>query len=179
MKQNKIVIAFSGKRGVGKTLSAHYLAANYGFTHISFAACLKTLSKNLFPFSGDDLYGETKEEKFKEYEWTPRDFMIKFGQFMRYFDSNYWVERIDLKGERIVIDDLRYENEYHFLTEQGAKLIRIERYKSLNPYKEELNDESENALDSFKFDYVIKEQNNGTKTDLYASLHRIIKNLTL
>lgn len=172
-----MILGLSGKKGTGKTLAADYLVRDAGFTKVSFASKLKELSKQLFHFSQADLYGETKETPFKEYDWTPRDFMIKLGHFARYYEPNYWIKSVDLSARRVVIDDMRFINEAEFLKTKGAKLIRIERYESQNPYKTDSTDASECELDNYAFDHTIEKQMNGTKSELYRAVMRIYNSL--
>ena len=171
-QMSNYIIGISGKRGVGKSFAAKYIANTYGFQVRSFADKLKELSGILFPLNYDQLYGLEKENPFKDYMWNPREFMIKFGAFMRYWDKDYWLKILDIKTNsyNIVIDDVRYLNEYEHLKTYGAKLIRIERYAKYNPYTECLNDPSENELDTKEFDYKIEAFNNIEKEVLYRTL---------
>jgi hypothetical protein len=174
-----MIIAFSGKRGVGKTVAAQYLSTNYGFKVVSFAGRLKELANLLFPFTPKDLYGANKEKPFEPYSWTPREFLINFGNFMRYYDPNYWI-MIATKGisGNIAIDDLRYKNEARYLKDDGAKLIRISRFAKDNPYKGEINDPSETDLDDYKdFDYKINEVENISIYGLHTRLNHIMEEL--
>lgn len=176
-----MIIAFSGRRGTGKSVAAQYLVMNYGFKVISFAAKLKEIANILFPFEPKDLYGINKEKPFLEYDWSPRDFMIKFGNFLRFWDENYWVN-IALKGIKgnIVIDDLRFKNEAKILKEKEAKLIRLERYAKYNPYKGDIDDPSEKDLDSYKdWDFTINSVENIDIKALHLKLDLIMSELEI
>ena len=170
------ILAFSGKKGRGKTLSAIYLSQKYDFKVVAFADRLKELSVNMFPFTYEQLHGPLKEIPYNNYNWSPRDFMIKFGSFMRYWDQSYWIKAIDLdtKLQPLVIHDLRYRNEAAYLRERGAIIIRLERYKRYCPY-EDSNDSSETDLDGYNFDYIIPEFANVLKTDLYKALDYVVE----
>ena len=169
------ILAISGRKGRGKTLGAVYLSQKYDFRLVAFADHLKELSTKIFPFTYEQLHGALKEATYKGYNWSPRDFMVKFGAFMRYWDSCYWINNADLdtKLSNVVIHDLRYKNEADFLRQKGAIIIRLERYKRYCPY-EDSNDPSENDLDGYKFDYTIPEVGNVLKTDLYKSLDYVV-----
>jgi hypothetical protein len=177
-----VIIGFSGKRGVGKTLAADYLVKKYQFDKVSFADKLKEDAKVFFPFTAAQLYGDAKEKPFNQYDWTPREFLIKLGQFMRYWDDMYWIKSSLAAGVKkyrnIVIDDLRFKNEANFLKAGYAKLIRIERYKSHNPYKTELHDVSETDLDEYKdFDFQINEVHNRSSVGLEERLDEIMESI--
>jgi dephospho-CoA kinase len=81
-----------------------------------------------------------------------RTLLTSIGTKMREIDSDIWVKYIikncrDL--ENVVIDDLRYQNEYRYLIENNFKIIvltlpveiQIERIMKLYPenYKDHLN----------------------------------------
>jgi len=185
MSKYPLIVGISGKRGAGKTTAADYLVKMYGFTKVSFAALLKEQAKLLFPFSREQLYGSAKEKKYKKYDWTPRDFMIKFGQFLRYWDQDYWIKYALLeceKHDRVVIDDLRYQNEANILKAAGAKLIRIRRYKNDNPFfdKKYEREESECQLDDYGgFDEIIHEFENKAIPALHKTLDYRMKKLEI
>ena len=170
-------LAISGHKGVGKTTAAKYLASKHGFRIESFAGKLKSLSSKFYPFNDLHLNGNLKEEKFEGHDWTPRDFMIKLGAFMRYWEPDYWINSINISKGSVVIDDLRYLNEVEYLKSKGFKTIRINRFDKHNPYKSDLNDPSETQLDNYEFDYVIHDISNITLNDLYASLEHILGKL--
>ena len=177
-----MILALSGKKGVGKTSAANYLVRFHKFQKISFSKGLKYFSKELFPeFTEDMLDGDQKEipQKFLDNQ-TPRDFMEKFGQFLRYWDKDYWVRPVSaiikINPQRnIVCDDCRFENEVEFFKMVGAYIVRINRYPSQNPYKEDLNSPSENSLNNYNFDYIINECDNTSLTELYNSTLKMLE----
>ena len=169
-----MIIAFSGKSRAGKTSAANYLVANYGFKKVSFAEELKEIAKSFYPFTQSELYGEFKDEKYKELDWTPREFLIRLGHFVRFHDTNYFVKAITgLPGSsNWVVDDLRFKNEAETLREKNATLIRIERYKK---YLNNIVDASETELDDYKyFDYRINEVENRDLKSLHTKLDHLM-----
>ena len=168
---NMVILGISGKRGVGKTLLASHLVRTCGFTKVSFAEDLKKMAKNIFPFSDADLSTPSlKERKFKTYDWSPRDFLINLGEFVRYHDPEYFLRQALAKCENkdgfYVFDDMRYENEYNVIKNIGGKVIRVNRDEKQNPYGKNLDTISETALDKFEFDYVIEKFRNNTPKEL-------------
>lgn len=170
-----MIIAFSGKRGVGKTTASKYLE-NYRFKTFSIAHKLREIAKKIFPFEDKHFSELMKENPFLPYDWTPREFLIRLGDFVRFHDENYFVKTLifDLNKD-YSIDDCRFVNEANYLRELGAKIVRINRYDSLNPYKVKLNIPSECALDKYKFDFIINDFDNGHITDLYKSIDKMLK----
>lgn len=171
------IIAFSGRRGAGKSSAAMYLCRRYGFRVISFGAALRAMAKEFFPFTAKDFTELGKETPYDQYDWTPRDFLIALGKMARYFDEDFWVKKAMLDGAdgRIVLDDLRFPNELSYLLGLGAKIVRINRYEHLNVYGKNLDDPSETALDKHpNFDYTIHECRNMTMNDLHAEVDNML-----
>lgn len=178
MEKKKLeLIGLNGKRGAGKSTAAAYLVKKYGFKTISFGAVLKEKAKTFFPFTPVDFSESRKEKPFKDYDWTPRDFMISLGKLARYYDENYWVKASGL-GEmtgRVVVDDMRFDNEYGYIRELGGKVVRIERYEKLNIYGKDLDDPSETSLDRHAFDFRVEKCWNIEPKDLYRQLDRMME----
>ncbi len=111
-----------------------------------------------------------KEKKFKTYDWSPREFLINFGEFIRYHDEQYFVRealsKCSAKDGYYVFDDVRYENEYNIIKNIGGKIIRIERDPKQNPYGKDIDTVSETALDKMEFDYKIDKFRNNTPKEL-------------
>ena|SRR3990167_1087367 len=175
------IIAFSGKRGVGKTVASDYLRTK-GFKKESFASSLKELSDRLWwdteQENGCGLTAASKEKPFRSYPWTPREFMIDFGQFMRKYDRDYWLRPIldTVRHPGLwTIDDVRFPNEYDGLKTLGAVLVRINRKPELNIYGKDLDDPSETGLDFHLFDYTISTNENLTLKDLHNKLDDLFK----
>lgn len=174
---NNLKIAFSGKKGVGKTTSANYLQRLYGFKPIAFADYLKRIAQEIFHFEEKHLHDVMKDIKYAQYDWTPREFLVKLGAFIRYFDSQYFLNKLDLRGNTsLALHDCRYKNEADFLRLNGFKIVRINRYSDKNPYKES-NDASETDLDNYKFDYTIEAFQNDTLLGLFKALDNLVDNL--
>ena len=179
MAVERIIYAFSGKRGVGKTAASLYMK-NYGFHRVSIAESLRSLAKQIFPFNDLDLSDiKRKEAPYRRYEWSPREFLVNLGEFLRYHDSDYLVKRAVTSfkpGGRFVIDDVRFLNEVNILKTLGAKIIRIERYERDNPYGKNLDIPSETQLDDYAgFDYKIEAVQNLTLNSLTNVIDSIMK----
>lgn len=178
-----MIIGISGKRGVGKTTGANHLVKKYNFIKVSFAEDLKLAAKQLFPFTEVDFTSvKRKEAKYKMYDWSPRDFLINLGEFMRYHDKSYWLNRAMAKcadtTKNYVFDDLRYENEAEAIKAMGGKIVRIGRYPKQNPYGKDLDIASETSLDTYKWDYEIPAMWNMTLTDLYRKLDGVMEEVS-
>lgn len=173
---SNMIIGLSGKRGVGKTALANYLHRHHGFTVVSFAGPLKKLAEDLYP----GISKAPKEKPFASYDWTPREFMVRLGDFMRYHEQDYWLNRgleVISKPGRWVFDDVRFKNEAEALKKSGAKLVRINRYEKDNPYGRNLDIPSETELDDYGFDHVIEDCVNNSLKQLYNEGDVMLKTL--
>lgn len=172
-----MIIAFGHKAGVGKDTSADYIAANYGFTKISFADPIKEAAKVIFGLSQDQMYNQEEKLKLDEF-WgeTPRVIMQKFGtECMRKgYANDIWVRALHRRlkyspDKDWVIADLRFTNEAFAINSWGGIAIKLNRdtgYKSQHI--------SERDLDGYGlWDEVI--DNNGTKENLFDLIEEIMK----
>lgn len=170
------VIAFSGKAGSGKTAAAKILMDKLGHGDsqiVSFAFTLKRKALEDFGdyLTHDDLIrNKTKVIEISGRTTTIRQLLIDIGMMYRNLDHNFWVRQGTKqaqaaadRGITVLIDDMRFPNEYKTLREMGATLIRIER-----PNISLIDDESEKALDDHEFDAKIL--NDGNLEDLARAL---------
>ena len=167
------IIGLSGKRGTGKTSLAEYYSKHHGYEVVSFAKPLRQLAKTLFPLTDKDLGDpKLKEKPFRHYSWSPREFLINLGEFMRYHEPSYWLDmglaQCKDKTGRYVFDDVRYVNEAEGLKALGAKIIRVNRFEKNNPYGKNLDTPSETSLDAYSFDFVVHDCVNVKLSDLYG-----------
>ncbi len=178
IKKRRLIIGFSGWRGNGKTQASLYLARKYGFHTVSFAASLKEKAKLFFPFTPTDFSEKSKEKPYKDYDWSPRDFVIAVGKMARYFDPDYWVNNSALFTQEgdISVDDVRFPNEVAAIKAMGGKVVRINRQEKLNIYGKHLDDVSETSLDGYKdFDYTVEDCRNVTLEDLHNQLDAMME----
>lgn len=181
-----MIVGISGKRGVGKTTAADRMVDKHKFIKVSFAGELKKLAKTIFPFTDTDLTSVLKKEKpFKTknriYDFTPRDFLVHLGEFCRFHDESYWVDKALEQcagyndGKNFVFDDVRYKNEADIIKKSGGLVIRIERYEKFNPYGKNLDIKSETDLDDYAFDHVVERMWNIKVEDLYRQVDSFVE----
>ena len=109
---SKLKIAITGKMGSGKTTLCQYIINQYPqFKKYSFATKVKELAFELFNMKQKD-----------------RELLINFANKMRDIDPDVWARYIinQIQSEDwVLIDDLRYVNEYQLLRQQGFKVIKL------------------------------------------------------
>lgn len=170
-------LAIIGKMGSGKSTCADYLNKNHNFKILSFGGPVKKYAKEIF---NDD----TKNRKLIQ----------DFAQKIKEIDPDVWVNYLlrNIKdSENIVIDDLRFPNEYSALQKAGFKFIKliisdkfqIERLKKTYPdnYSNHIsrrNDISESYINLLKADYFFNVDTE-TESKLNSSLDNIVKNFNI
>lgn len=142
------VIGICGFIGSGKNTVGDILVKDHGYEKLSFAGTLKDITAHLFSWDRDLLEGETEESRvFREnkdeywskklgYYVTPRNMLQKIGtEVMRNnVHNDIWIKSLEKKllnqrDKKIVITDVRFQNEIEFLREKpiGAKIIQVFR----------------------------------------------------
>ena len=133
------ITAFYGSQGAGKSESAKALTT-VGWVRLSFATPIYRMMSALL---GVDARTLPKEEPLEELcGKTLREALqllgTEFGRNM--IGKTIWLDALlrDIRqaeaegAEGVVIDDLRFANEYHFLRDLGATIIRIDRPDAAN-----------------------------------------------
>lgn len=177
-------IAISGKMCSGKTTSAKFVQkciAEYGYIAyiMSFATKIKLLAKDLFYDKGDG--------------HKDRKLLQDLGQKLKEIRDTVWIDylvgKIRKCSNPVIIDDVRFRDEFDSLKREGFTLIRLEvdqdvqeqRLVELYPdnYKEHLerrSNVSETDLDQYivNFDYVL---NSGDTELLNKCLKQVVSEL--
>lgn len=145
--QYPLIIGLSGKSGSGKSWLAEYAEHNYGFLVMSFAGPLKADLVRL-GFDSALVYSHKPPHI--------RKLLQAYGMAARKEDPNWWVKRlfnnIDMlyDGEhRIIIDDVRFENEVDAIRAAGGYVYRMINVDA-SPVYSGFEDESETALDNYE-----------------------------
>ena len=171
----KKMILVSGKSESGKDVVAEtimtYLIAN-GFSAISIAL------GDLLKFFAIKFYGWDGKDKY-----TSRDLLFKVSDRIHEVDYDLIVRTISVMVDTIreeydyvIISDLRFKNEYCYLTEKyNCVTIRVEREGYKNSMSEEQrNNISEVDLDNIDFDYYI----NKTKlSEKYEQTYHVLEEI--
>ena len=173
-----VKIAIIGKMCSGKTTITDYLITlNSQFKKLSFADKVKEIAIDLFEMTKKDRYLlqsiGTKMREIKSTVWA--DYTVKQSQ-------NY---------QFVLIDDLRYQNEFKCLKQENFKFIKlnisselqIERLKKTYPdswesHIENLQHQSETEIDTLNndlFDLVIDVDKD--EQQIFTMIDKFFKNL--
>jgi hypothetical protein len=177
IKMPRLIGLYSSVAQSGKSQVANILAGYDGVSNLKFAAPLKRMARVLFASHGIDLLeieemveGKLKEVHHPKLGCTPRHIMQTLGtEWGRdCIDKDFWVNAalsharvMREKGFHVVIDDMRFSNEYVAILKNGGHVWKIERPGAPKPAT---GHPSEGLLDDFPFDRVIV--NNGSLDDL-------------
>ena len=172
--QKKII--FIGKMGSGKTTFANLLEKEYDFLKFSLADKLKEIARDLFDMTEKD-----------------RDLLQQIGCKMREIRPEVWYRYLYEKIYEMqccnpdlhaVIDDVRFINEYKFLTEKGffpIKLITCEekrRARLEETYgivtEKQLNDVSEIEIDQIDCPNTILEDVSMSVDDEWEIIKKLV-----
>jgi len=181
MNKPPIKLALCGKLRSGKSLVAGYLSLMHDFQPFAFGDALKNSFHRAFP----QIPRQPK----------PRAYYQAFGQWARAtIDENVWIDATMRKVDeylahnqcnaplRVLIEDVRQQNEYDRLKREGFVFVRItapdelrlERARKVGDdfTEADLAHETETFVDSFEVDYEVA--NDGTVDELCAKIDRIL-----
>lgn len=157
----------------GKSTVAGILERDYGFRRVPFAAALKKMAETFLQSLGVSPeriahYAEAgklepiPEAKGATYRKITQTVGTDWGR--AFIDKDIWLAPVindyEVNGGFVVVDDMRFENEYRAIAEAGGEVWRIARPGVSVP-----NDHpSEGRLEGFPFDATLI--NDGTVEDL-------------
>ena len=147
-------IAIIGNICSGKTTLANKLSQRYNLRKIAFADSVKYYVKDIFKVEHKD-----------------RKLIQDFAEKMRELDKDIWVKKVQdkiLNKEDIVIDDLRFPNEYEMLKANDFFIVKLKISKETQLQRinelyaqdaeehiERLNHISESYIDNLHEDLLI------------------------
>lgn len=176
-------VAFVGKMRSGKTTAAEWMVENRGYTRYAFGDEVKIAASGMMNaleayMNNGDIEVEWDINLINEHKKEPgirQLIQITGDELGRSLvgHSNVWVhkliEKVDNESSsNIVVDDVRYPNEFAALMSRGFRMIRIERVperervKELKhlygeeKVKEMLQHPSEMLMDDFQCDEFIE-----------------------
>lgn len=161
-------IALCGKMGSGKSYIAKLFSEKYNCKIISFAGRVKKLANELFDMKEKD-----------------RNLLQNLSQKIKEIDKNVWVNVVKKeinKYENVVIDDLRFPNEYQMLRDLDFIVIRLNidrdiridrlsgKYKNFKDHLQAMEHVSETLLEDFVYDFeVVSDQYAFEKIEKFMS----------
>lgn len=172
----KLIALYSSQPRMGKTAAAYMLVKHCGFKRVSFAAPLRDMVRVYLRHLGyppEEMAALLTTRKNRPLIGpggrAPRYLLQTLGtEWGRTFiDTDVWLDialykisRLQTKGYNVVVDDMRFLNEYYALRAAGAETWRIHRPLKDTPETHT----SEGGLDRKPFDVQL--HNVGSLKDL-------------
>lgn len=121
-------VAICGGMCSGKTTLSQYISNEFNLQKFSFADAVKLHASQIF-----------------DIQYKDRKLIQDFAEKIKEIDPDIWIKILDKKIknlDNIVIDDLRFKNEFDYLRKNGFIIIRInieliqqlKRLKNTYPY---------------------------------------------
>jgi len=154
-------IAISGKVGSGKSTLAEHLCEQHGFDIFALAYNLKLDVINM----GVPAWVMAKKPTVP---WLRRLLQLYGESKRRNVNAGYWIARLladidAIDPDRVVLEDMRYENEAVWARSQGYKLVRV--VKLGESYADQHGSETE--LDTWDDWDLVIEVAPGNLVDMY------------
>ena len=178
-----MLVGIAGRKGVGKDTVADYLVQHHGYVRKSFADPIKTTVVDLFRLEPHQMEGDEKEAIDPRHNLSPRQMMQLVGtdMFRRMVRDSFWTDYFtewflrQPDGTRVVVPDVRFQNEVDVIKSLGGIVIRIDRNNDTVDGRHLLKDmhESEIGVSSLQqIDQVI--MNDDTITHLCENIERLL-----
>lgn len=158
------VIALTGPKGSGKDTVGQLIIDRFPQLQaktIAFADPIKQTINHIFNLNSDYTYDRLKRAtlKLKDedcfYTIDGRRLVREIGMLMRSYDekqfTKYVHEKINSEPDRVwIVTDLRFDNEYYFLKQLGARIVKI-----IRPSYQYDGHITERAFDDHLVDHVL------------------------
>ena len=176
------VIGIAGLSRSGKDTVAEILEQHYGYKKIAFADPLKEASAVLLGRPLYQMYEGDREAIMPEWGFSIRHFLQMLGtEGMRnLFRDDFWIHRMGITLDegtmwqrppsRVVISDVRFENEADFIRGRGGLVVHVTRPEA---EKNRMAHASEAGIVKDAKDYTIA--NDGSLADLEAAVVHMMK----
>lgn len=132
------LIGLTGKAGSGKDTVASWMAPILDASTYAMAAPLKDGYAAMFGRHPNEMTREEKEAPIPGFDFSPRVAMQRLGtEWGRSLSQNIWVQMAEreyqarlthgLKGNYMIITDVRFDNEAEWVAGHGGVIVRVER----------------------------------------------------
>jgi hypothetical protein len=170
-----MLIGFTAIAGAGKDTAA------LGIKNAdirAFAGPLKDSVKILFCLTDEQLY-DNKHKEIVDERWnkSPRQLLQETGSLMRSIDKDIFVKNMQYKinenkknKNRLVVTDIRYDNEAELIKSNGGIIIKIMRPGAVTTIHNK--HETEKGISEHLVDHIVI--NDGTIEDLHIKIKSLL-----
>jgi hypothetical protein len=125
-----LVFGLIGGISSGKTTAAEYLSENHRFVEIYTATILKTMVVDMYDLPAECAFGtqEQKSEPRPELGMLSTRMVLEhFAKEFRRYNTDVFLDRAvrHITAPRIVISNIRYHNEHHWVKSRRGFIIRM------------------------------------------------------
>ena len=180
-----MIIGLSGFKGSGKDTVAAYLMKEHEFERKAFADPLKESVAALFDIPFSEVDKLKNSDSAVTLDIDNRYHSVSFRQFLqRYgteshrgvFGEDFWLEYTlpsngSYYGRKIVVTDVRFENEATRIKELGGQIWFINRTTDRSSF-------DPHASENLDFSTDLMVPNDGTLDDLYANIEEALSVVT-
>lgn len=168
------IVGFTGLAGSGKDTAGAVLTSRLGFTRFAFADPVKAALSAMFYWPPEQWSDRKwKESNFPGKDYSPRFLAQTLGTEWgrRTVDNNFWIDITEsrirsLGAQRVVITDVRFDNEARWIQRLGGWVIEIAR-----PGAPAVNNHvSEEGVNPALIDFTLL--NHGPKENFEAQIER-------
>ena len=184
-----MLIGIIGKKRSGKDTTGDYLVNNKGFVKYSFANPLKRGAMEIFGFTDDQVFGDSKDTVDPIWGVTPRLVLQVMGTELFQYDiqkhipefevigRKIWVKRFkqwyeNNKHLNVVICDVRFQHEADAILELGGNVWKVQR-PSIISVDEHPSEKEMDSITGITSEII----NNGTLDDLYHNVDTLLDDL--
>jgi hypothetical protein len=159
-KTNMMMIGLVGKARCGKSSVAKVLVRDYGYLQYAMAGPIRKAILAGLPFLDSRFLHEDKEEIVPELGVTGRHLLQSLGhEWGRKSSEDIWIKSLEAEFElmkidhrKVVVDDVRYENEVDWIKSKGGTILGIDRPFLKDDSSAWRSHPSENGIDPSKID---------------------------
>ena len=175
---NNTLIGIGHRNSTGKTTTANYMKLEYGFAMIEMSYFIRrdfinNNIQNLFAY----------ENKSPEEEIT-KEQLLKWGQRRRSENINYWANILDntlyfffkICNTSMVVSGIRFITDVNVINRYNGILINVKRDKKIIEDNRDIDNVSENELNSFT-GWNFSLDNNGEIDVLYKQIDDMMNNI--
>lgn len=167
------LVGIAGKKRVGKDTAAAHLLQTRGFIRRAFADPIKELVTSFFQLDDVQLNDDNKEVVDPRHNLSPRQMMQMLGTDFgrRMIRETFWNDHFEAwyralpPGTKVVVPDVRFQNEVDLVRSLGGIVLRVTR-EPLGPEDTHASEAGVDALTGIQATI----ENNGTKRDLWNAL---------
>ncbi len=178
-----MIVGFVGRKGAGKDTAADILVHKQGYVRTKFAQPIKDICKIAFQVPAALFDGPETETVVEKHQISPRQMMQMVGTdfFRSNIHENFWIQhfedwvRAQPPSTRVVVTDIRFQNELDIVHRLGGLVVKIERVDGEGRHRDTTDQHvTESGIDDLKHVDVFV-HNDGSVQDLWDQVEHVVR----